>query len=163
MIQKRADAGDPTAICHLGQQYQDGELGLDKDVTRAVELYERAAELELKHAHYELGVLYYEGTKVEKDTAKAIRHYEEAATGGHVFARCNLGCVEDDAGNDDLALRHYLIAANLGDKDALVNVKDMLIDGLGTKPDYAEALLGYQRAIGEMRSDNRDEAQRIGI
>ena len=51
MIQKRVDAGDPEAIHNLGCQYQYGRFGLEKDLTRAAELYERAAELGVKEAH----------------------------------------------------------------------------------------------------------------
>ena len=51
MIRKRVDAGDPAAICHLGTQYRLGRYGLEKDVARAVELYERAAVLGVKEAH----------------------------------------------------------------------------------------------------------------
>ena len=57
MIRKRIDSGDPVAIWHLGTKYQFGELGLEKDATRAAELYERAAVLGVKHAHYSLGCL----------------------------------------------------------------------------------------------------------
>ncbi|EJK65465.1 hypothetical protein THAOC_13665, partial [Thalassiosira oceanica] len=70
MIRKRADAGDPVAIWHLGAKYNSGDHGLEKDTTRAVELFERAAELGVKEAHYNLGVLHARGTGVEKDTAK---------------------------------------------------------------------------------------------
>ena len=49
---------------------------MEKDVTMAVELYERAAELGVKKAHFNLGIMYDNGIGVEKDTAKAIRHYE---------------------------------------------------------------------------------------
>ena len=188
MIQKRADAGDPVAMFDLGQQYRFGKYGLEKDVTRAVELYERAAELGVKEAHYDLGLLYGEGRDVEKDTAKAIRHYEAAAMRGHVSARFNLGCEEHNAGNYDLALQHWMIAAKLGHEDALHNVKGMFkhglimekaanlgvqhaldnvkgmfILGLATKTDYAEALRGYQSAIDEMSSPDRDEAKSLGL
>ena len=54
MIRKRVDAGDPTAIYSLGTKYEHGEYGLKKDVTRAVELYERAAEVGVKEAHHNL-------------------------------------------------------------------------------------------------------------
>ena len=158
LVQKRADAGDPLAIYHLGTKYQDGQLGLEKDVARAVELYKRAAELGVKYAHYSLGCLYDEGEDVERDTAKMIRHWEKAAMCGSVYARCNLGNEESRAGNDDIALQHNLIAAKLGDKEALDSVKDMFMDDLATKADYAEALLGYRSAVKEMRSPDRDEA-----
>ncbi|EJK74433.1 hypothetical protein THAOC_03887 [Thalassiosira oceanica] len=123
MIQKRFDAGDPMAIYFLGSQYRFGLLGLEKDVTRAVELYERAAELGVKVAHFNLGLLYHKGADVEKDTAKVIRHWEAAAMRGHVKARHNFGCEEDDAGNYDLASQHWTISANMGHEGSLNNLK----------------------------------------
>ncbi|EJK58553.1 hypothetical protein THAOC_21308, partial [Thalassiosira oceanica] len=45
MIQKRVSKGDADAINHLGQKYFYGELGLTKDVPRAIELWTEAAEL----------------------------------------------------------------------------------------------------------------------
>ena len=158
MVQKRVDAGDPAAIYHLGVQYERGQCGLKKDVTRTVELYERAAELGVKDAHYNLGVLYDVGTDVEKDMDKAIRHYEAAAMCGHVSARYNLGYEENDAGNYDLALQHFLISAMLGHEKSLRKIKTFFMDGLATKADYAEALRGYQSAIEETSSPDREEA-----
>ena len=161
MIQKRVDAGDPTAIYHLGTKYDLGQNGLEKDVTRAVELYERAAELGVKEAHFNLGVMYGAGTDAEKDMDKAIRHYEAAAMSGDVLARYNLGCKEDDAGNCDLALQHWMISANLGCEKSLKNIKFMFMDGLATKADYAAALRGYQSAVEEMTSPDRNEAKKL--
>ena len=129
-----------------------------KDVTRAVELYERAAELGTKDAHYSLGCMYNKGTDVPKDMARAIRHWEAAAMCGHVYARCNLGCVEWYTGIKDLALQHWVVAANLGYQGALNEVKEMFVGGLSTKVDYAGALRGYQSAVEEMKSPDRDEA-----
>ncbi|EJK44330.1 hypothetical protein THAOC_37138, partial [Thalassiosira oceanica] len=159
MVKKRVDAGDPMAIYTLGNLYEYGRLGLEKDVTRAFELYEHAAELGVKEAHFSLGVLYEEGAEVEKDMAKAFRHYEAAAMCGHVSARHNLGCEEHEAENYDLALQHYLISAKLGADRSLLKVKTLFIDGLATKADYAAALRGHQKASEEMSSPNRDVAK----
>ena len=162
-IQKRVDKGDPAAIYFLGNQYEFGEYGLEKDVTRAVELYERAAELGVKDAHYNLGVTYAGGKVVEKDMDKAFRHYEAAAMSGEVSARYNLGCEEYDAGNCDVALQHWMISAKLGDQDSLDEVKDLFMDGLASKADYVGALREYQSAIEEMSSPDRDEATKAGF
>ena len=70
MVRKRVDAGDPVAIWFLGSKYRFGEYGLEKDFTRAVDLYERAVELGLKEAHFNLGVLYDNGTDADKDTTR---------------------------------------------------------------------------------------------
>ncbi|EJK51823.1 hypothetical protein THAOC_28973 [Thalassiosira oceanica] len=159
MIRKRVAVGDPVAIWNLGTKYESGEYGLEKDVVRAVEQYERAAELGVKDAHYNLGVLYAYGTDVEKDMYKAFRHYEAAAMCGHVNARHNLGCIEGKAGNYDLALQHMMIAAKLGDVDSLNIVKSAFMSGDATRADYAVALRGHQNAKEEMSSSDRDEAK----
>ncbi|EJK48605.1 hypothetical protein THAOC_32582, partial [Thalassiosira oceanica] len=157
MIQKRVAVGDPMAIYTIGRAYDDGRYGLEKDVTRAIELYERAAELGIKDAHYCLGCTYDEGTDVERDAAKAIQHYEAAAMCGYVDARHNLGCEEADTGNHDLALQHFLIAAKMGREDSLNKVRCAFMLGIATKDDYAEALRGYQSAIEEMKSREREQ------
>ena len=158
MVRKRADAGDPMAMCTLGNNYRLGDYGLERDATRAVDLLERAAELGVKEAHCTLGYIYDEGRIVERDMDKAIGHYEAAAVSGHVIARYTLGCKEEDAGNCDLALKHSLIAAKLGHDDSLDMVKSFFMRGLATKEDYANALRGHQSAAEEMKSHDRDEA-----
>ncbi|EJK72976.1 hypothetical protein THAOC_05433 [Thalassiosira oceanica] len=161
MVQSRVDAGDPVAMFTLGAKYHFGEIGLEKDATRAIELYERAAELGVKEAHFNLGVTYHEGTDVEKDTAKAVRHFEAAAMYGHVKARYNLGNMEFKAGKYDLALQHLLISAKLGCDESLSNVKRLFMAGLATKAAYAAALRGYQNAVEEMSSPDRDQAKAV--
>ena len=148
MTQERVAAGDPAAIYSLGHGYQYGNRkhGVEKDVPRAVKLLERAAELGEYRAHYNLAILYREGTDVKKDMAKAIIHFEAAAMGGYVAARNVLGYVENHDGNSDLALQHWMISAKLGDQDSLNMVKDLLLSGDATKADYAAALRGYQDA-----------------
>ena len=158
MIQKRVDAGDPMAMLGLGNVYEGGSDGLEKDVARAVELWERASELGEKEAHLSLGVLYCEGAGVEKDTAKAIRHFEAAAVKGGATARSNIGALEHNAGNYDLALQHWMVAAKMGDQFSLDNIKKLFVNGLATKADYAEALRGHHSAVEEMRSHDREEA-----
>ncbi|EJK72023.1 hypothetical protein THAOC_06486 [Thalassiosira oceanica] len=161
IIQKRVDAGDPAAILFIGTQYEFGSCGFKKDITRAVELYERAAELGEKEAHCRLGVMYIMGKEVEEDTAKAFRHFEAAAMSGHVFSRFSLGYEEFNDGNFDLALQHWMISAKFGDQDSLNEVKALFMEGLATKADYAAALRGYQDAIEEMSSPDRDEAKAL--
>ncbi|EJK53012.1 hypothetical protein THAOC_27625 [Thalassiosira oceanica] len=159
MTRKRVAAGDPMAMYNLGIYYCVGHCGLEKEATRAIELYERAAELGVKEAHFNLGVLYTRGTEVEEDMAKAFRHYEAAAMCGHVIARYNLGYMECNEGNYDLALQHMMISAKFGHDSSLSFVKAAFMDGLATKADYAAALRGHQSAIKEVSSPDRAEAK----
>ena len=96
MIQKRVDKRDAIAIYYLGDNYFYGELGLMKDVPRAIELWTEAAELGSLDAHNNLGHVYYYGEGVEEDKLRCIRHWQQAAMKGHVDSRHNLGSVEEE-------------------------------------------------------------------
>ncbi|EJK64853.1 hypothetical protein THAOC_14369 [Thalassiosira oceanica] len=153
-----AFAAGQEAVC-----WQYGILGLNissesTDVTRAAELYERAAELGVKEAHYNLGALYANGSDVEKDMAKAFRHYEAAAMCGHAPARHNVGSMEYNDGNYDLALQHWMISAKLGHEGSLSYVKRLFMEGLATKADYAAALRGAAAARVAHRLEAEDMA-----
>ena len=52
-----------------------------------------------------------------------------------------------------------MIAARMGDKESLDNIKDMLVQGDATKQQYAEALKGYQDSVQETKSPERDNAK----
>ena len=170
MITKRVKSGDPKAIHHLGACYKCGDNGVERDLPRAVELFERAAGLGLKTAHYSLATMFDKYDKyaaveglVDKDMARAVKHYEVAAKQGHVMARSCLGRIDYNAGNTGLALNHWMISAKLGDGDSLDAIKKMYMDGLATKADYAEALRGYHDAVKEMNSPEREEANAIKV
>ncbi|EJK65131.1 hypothetical protein THAOC_14052 [Thalassiosira oceanica] len=162
MIQNRVKANDPLAIHHLGLCYRDGNHGLEKDMPRAVELFEQAAELGLKEAHLKLGYMFdetiaYDG--VDNDMSKAIEHYEFAAKQGYVIARHNLGAINYNMGNYGLARKHWMISAKLGFKESLDDIKDMYMEGMALKSDYAEAMHGYHNANKEMGSPDMESTR----
>ena len=161
MLLVRAKKKDPVAVHHLGQKYFFGSLGLQKDMRKAVELYTEAAVLGSVEAIYSLGVAYQRGEGVGKDNAKAVEYFTKAAMQGHAESRYNLGCFEVEKGNYDRAVRHFLISARLGDKDSLEVIKKMFMDGRATEEQYAVALKGYQDAVEETKSHDRDEAKRF--
>ena len=82
---------------------------------------------------------------------------------GHVESRYDLGYHEAKKGNDDRALRHFLISAKMGHNLSVENIRRAFMGGLATKEQYAEALKGYQHAVDEMKSHDRDEAKRLGF
>ncbi|EJK72633.1 hypothetical protein THAOC_05818 [Thalassiosira oceanica] len=163
IVQKRVNEGDAEAISFLGDKYFYGELGLAKDVPRAIELWTEAAELGSLEAHNELGHVYYTGDGVEEDKPRGIRHWQEVAMGGHAESRHNLGDVEHNNGNYELAVQHWMITAKMGDQGSLNGIKGMFKRGLAAKAQYAEALMGYRDAVEEMKSPQREEAKRLGL
>ncbi|EJK46441.1 hypothetical protein THAOC_34889 [Thalassiosira oceanica] len=163
MIQKRVGKKDAEAINHLGDKYFHGELGLTKDVPRAIELWTEATELGSAKAHHCLGNVYYTGDGVEEDKPRGIRHWQLAAMKGHVESRHNLGAVEIDNGHYELTVRHWMISAKMGLESSLNNIKKWFKLGRATKGQYAEALLGYRDAVEETKSPQREEAKRLRV
>ncbi|EJK76944.1 hypothetical protein THAOC_01264 [Thalassiosira oceanica] len=163
MIQTRVAKKDPTAIHTLGKYYHQGRLGLQKDMRRAVKLWEEAAELGSIDALYNLGNAYDQGDGVQLDKEKAAQFWTKAAMQGHVLSRSHLGCFEIEKGDYGRAVKHYLISAKMGYEGALEMIKNMFTEGFATKGQYAEALKGYQNAVEEMKSHDRDEANALGM
>jgi len=161
-IQARVAKKDPEAIYFLGQKYFFGSLGLQKDMRKAVELYSEAAELGSAKALFSLGNAYELGGGFQQDEAKAAEFYAKAAMQGHVSCRYNLGHIEAEKGNYDRTVRHYLISAKMGHKKSVENIKGMFMGGIATKEQFTEALEGYQDAVEEMKSHDRNEAKRLG-
>ena len=128
---------------------------------KAVELWKEAAELGSIKALYNLGISYYHGRGVGQNKAEAVEFFKKAAMQGHVESRHNIGFWEEEKGNHDRAVRHWLISAKMGDMTSVESIKYLFMGGLATKEQYTEALRGYQEAVEEMKSCDRDEAKAL--
>ena len=152
---ERAKVNDPVALFKMGQK-----CDREGDSDGAIEYYTKAAALGDIGAHFNLSVMYKEGTEVEKDEKKEVYHLEEAAIGGHPSARFNLGLREGRSGRLDRMMKHWIIAAKLGDDDALEALKGGFQRGFSfvSKEKYAAALRGHQAAVDATKSKQREEA-----
>lgn len=110
---KRVKANDPLALSRIGNK-----IRREGDLKGAFDYYTKAAKLGDVIAHYNLSILYGKGEGVERDLKKEVYHLEEAAIGGHDIARVNLGCYEGGIGRFDRMVKHFVIAAKLGDDGA---------------------------------------------
>ena len=120
--------------------------------------WEQAAELGSIASLYHLGIACYNEAL---DDAKSVQFWTKAALQGHVESRYKLGWIEGGKGNFDRAVRHCMISAKMGHKDSLDVIKIAFRNGLATEEQYAEALKGYQAAAEEMKSHDRDDAERL--
>jgi len=153
MMMKRIEANDPVALRHEGfLQYHKG------DHQSAFQYFTKAAGLGDVQAHYHLSLLYGDGHGVEKDKQKEIYHLEEAAIGGHPDARFNLGCEEEESGNIERAVKHFIIVANQG-HDSIKALMEYFKKGFVSKEDLAAALRAHQAAVDATKSPQRDTAE----
>ena len=71
-----------------------GGKGVTKDLTKAAEWYQKAAEQGLGSAQYQLGRCYEGGHGVTKDLTKAAEWYQKAADKGYdkkLLQGCDVG------------------------------------------------------------------------
>ena len=120
------------------------------DYTKALELYHRASEL--GSVYCGIGNAYFNGEGVEVDKEKAMHYWELAAMGGDASARSILGVFEEEKGNFDRALKHYMIAVKGGYDKSLQEIKDLYSKRHATKGDYTTALQAYNEYLFEIKS-----------
>ena len=129
--------------------YENG-IGVPVSLSRAIELYQQAADLGDTDAAYFLGNLYFSGKKVPHDYDQALAMYEKAAADGHPGAQCQagycykrgLGCQKDV----DKAFSYYRQSAEGGDETAAYNLGCFYERGVGCTEDPAKAAELYARA-----------------
>jgi TPR repeat protein len=151
---KRVEKNDPDAMTQMGaMRYDEG------DYISAFEYYTKAAALGDADAHARLAVMYSNGEGVEKDEKKAVYHLEEAAISRDSYARCILAAIEIENGRYDRAVKHFIIAANLGDEDSMKALWKCYAEGYISKDDLTVTLRTHQAAINATKSSQRKAAE----
>ncbi len=151
-LYEAVDAGNADDEFALGVLHRDGK-GIEKDLARARDLFQRAAGKGHASAQVALGYLYATGNGVSSDPVEALRWYRLAADKGDATGRYNvgtkydqgLGCPQDSAE----AFRWYSLAAEQGLAPAQYNVANMLNTGQGVAEDVDAALGWFRRAADQ--------------
>ncbi len=154
---RRVKANDPVAICQMGAKfYSEG------DYDTAFEYLTKAAGMGSVEAHNNLSLMYRFGKGVEMDEKKWYYHCAEAAIGGMLHTRYQLGYYEMKNGKFERGMRHFIIAANLGDDESLKRLNVGYREGLISKEDFAAALRAHQAAVDATKSPQREVAEKEG-
>ena len=152
-VMKREEANDLVALRKAGvRRYVKGDYG------SAFDYLSKAAGLGDAEAQSHLSVMYLKGRGVAKDEKEAVHYMEEAAIGGHTTSRYNLGVYEWNNGSRERAMKHFIIAAKLGDGDSVGKLKQGYKEGSVSKEDFAAALRAHQAAVDATKSSQRDAA-----
>ena len=75
-IVTRARGGEVLAQSRLGVMYENGQGGLQKDLAKAAEWHQKAAEQGSPRSQYNLAMMYESGTGVAKDAAEAAKWFQ---------------------------------------------------------------------------------------
>ncbi len=91
-IEPKAEKVKPYLQYQIGMMYFKG-LGTSVDNQKAVEYFEKSAELGNQYARRLLALKYISGGNIAKDTQKGISLLTECADNGDAFSCCKLGCL----------------------------------------------------------------------
>ena len=83
---------------------------------------------------------------LEIDEKKAKHFYELAAIGGSLHGRYHLACLDGQAGNDQRAFKHYILAARADHPESLDRVKKGFRNGQITKDEFKKHR-GYTKRV----------------
>jgi len=115
LLQTGATDGDAQSQALLGTLYQEGDAGLEKDLSRAVTLFEQAASQYNLLGTFLLARTHYMGIGVRKDKQKGIRLFKRAALMNFPDAQAALG---DIYRGTRVGGAWVLVAAHNGHKEA---------------------------------------------
>ena len=156
-VMKRVAVNDAGAIYLLGNKYYHGAGGLRQDHAKAIDLFNRSANLGFSKAHSRLGYLYHDAG----DLKRAKSHYEAAAMDGHERARCIIGTNEAKSENVERAIKHWAIAASAGCFRAMQKLRIFFERGHVSRESIDSILAAYNKSCAEMRSKARDKYIKI--
>jgi len=83
---KSAEKGSPAAQCAVGLFYVDG-LGVEKNVTKGVEWFHKAAIQEYPQAQYNYGLYLIDGKGVAANRSEGFKWIRQAALNGDKIAK----------------------------------------------------------------------------
>lgn len=159
LIVPLADAGNADAQNVLAIVYAEG-WGVDPDMDKAREWFERAAAGGSARAAYNLAGMYATGRGVDKDCDKALEILHAAAETDDPVAQVNIGSLYAEGSectpqNFDEAIRWYRMAADQDDPVAQHSMGAFYANGQGVAQSYATAMAWYRKAAAQGYADSQ--------
>ena len=149
------DCSDPGKLQMAAECCQRGR-GTDKDMDKALEYYQRAAEAGSDYCAATLGNLYRQTYDIEKNIAKSIEWYTKACEMGNKPAGISLASIylygADQNGtekNPEKAAAILQVLAEKGYVPAQTQLADLFMSGEGVPWDSAKAFEWYLKAAAQ--------------
>ena len=133
---------DALELYRKAKKYAKGK-GVEKNLTLAFELYQKAAEMGLDSAQNNLGACYADALGVFEDKEKAFYWYQKAAEQGHALAQANLAsCYTRGNGvpiDEKKALEWCQKSAAQGNTNGMMKLAVIYYEGNAVPQDYQKA------------------------
>ena len=155
-LNKSAESGNPIGQEVLGDTLLHGRNGVEKNLSKAYELFMKASARGNYWADNQLGSMYRYGLYVGKNLSEAFRYFQFAAGKGNPPAQANLADLyrlgEGTPKNPDLAFQWALKSSEQKWPGGF-NVLGLLFrDGIGVRQDSERAISLLKDAIATKRS-----------
>jgi len=163
-LREAAADGDPSAAVEVAARYAEGRL-VPRDLAKAAQWYELAAEQDVAVAQYRLASLYERGQGVAKNPSVAADWYRRAAEQGNTGAMHNLAVMMsagvEGVPNRAEAAEWFRAAADRGVEDSQYNLGVIYARGLGQDRNFVESYKWF--ALAAASGDREAGAHRDEI
>lgn len=155
-LNKSAESGNPIGQEVLGDTLLHGKNGVEKNLSKAYELFMKASAKGNYYADNQLGFMHRYGIHVSKNLNEAFRYFQFAAGKGNPPAQAHLADLyrlgEGAPKNPDLAFQ-WALKSSEQKWPAGFNILGLLFrDGIGVRQDSERAISLFKEAIATRRS-----------
>ena len=162
-LNRALDGDYSEAFLEYGNLRYFGELGYSEDLNEAISSWKKASEKGYAKASHNLGLVYSEGKKIEKDITKSQMYFELAASQGYSRAFINLGNLYNTptSSKEDLikAIDYYEKAFRSGISDGAYIIGCLYDSDNAVETDYSIAASYFTKA---MNKGNLEAQSRLG-
>ena len=147
------DPENSGVLNNLGVMHQNGEH-FPKNINKALEYYKKAANAGSKLAAENIGVIYYYGTQgIEIDYKKAMKYLQQGAEDDRIKSLKHLAYIHEkglvfEQSYEDSAY-YYRLAALEGDKESLVKICSLYLEGKGVSQNFRRAQFWIMKLINQ--------------
>ena len=165
-FQKAVDAGDDYGMWNLGKFYRDGN-GVEKDIDKALQLLNKAAEKGCIGAIKDLAWMYRYGygSEIDKDGELAVKWYKKAVEKGDEYSIINLAeiyqegeVVEKDM---EMAIHYYKVGVEKGILKAMLKLGEIYEDGTSMEQNITKAIYWYRKAALKGNDQAKEHLRRL--
>eukprot|EP01119_Soliformovum_irregulare_P018399 TRINITY_DN5627_c0_g1_i4.p1 TRINITY_DN5627_c0_g1~~TRINITY_DN5627_c0_g1_i4.p1 ORF type:complete len:520 (+),score=160.10 TRINITY_DN5627_c0_g1_i4:72-1631(+) len=151
-FQMAAERGHALALVNLGSCWE-----FEREHQRALECYQKAADMGEPAGICCVGSCYYNGTCVERSLPLAMKYFKEAADMGDPTALFNMGVLhytgEGLEKNHKEAVRYWQMASDKGEMLSTGNLGSCYYKGYGVAQDFEAARKLWEAAV--LKGNNR--------